>query len=190
MEAPADWDDFPLRSRTDMWCRAQYAATIDHIRIPMKGVQMKSAIVLCSAILGSALCCLAAGNGLVGVWFNQEKDAKIEMYPCGDKYCGKIVWLKRPVYAAGSKEGTPGSARTDDKNPDPALKKAPLLGLVIVRDLVFVGDNVWKNGKVYDPDNGKTYSAKMTLVSPRQLNLRGFVGVSLLGRTAVWTKAD
>ncbi len=65
------------------------------------------------------------------------------------------------------------------------------MGLQIVSGMEFAGDNLWKNGKVYDPKNGKTYNAKITMVSPTQLNLRGsIVGFSLLGRTEKWTKAE
>lgn len=137
-----------------------------------------------------ALPCLAAApDDVVGVWYNQVKDAKIEVYKCADKYCGKIVWLKEPNYPPNSKDGTPGTPKLDHNNPDPAQKKTPVLGLVIAHDFKFAGNNVWNDGKIYDPKNGKTYSAKMTLESPTQLNLRGFVGVSLFGRTDKWTKA-
>jgi uncharacterized protein (DUF2147 family) len=148
-------------------------------------------ILLLVMLVVSALPCLAAsGDDIVGVWYNQIKDAKIDIAKCGDKYCGKIVWLKTPNYPADSKDGTPGTPKLDHNNPDPALKKIPVMGLVIVRDFKFAGDSLWNDGKVYDPKNGKTYSAKMTLVSPTQLNLRGFIGVSLFGRTEKWTKAD
>jgi len=150
---------------------------------------MKTASVLWF-LLASAMLCLAASDDIEGVWYNQVKDAKIDIVKCGDKYCGKIVWLQEANYPSGSKDGTPGTPKLDHNNPDPALKKVPVMGLQIVWDFQFVGDNLWKNGKVYDPKNGKTYSAKITMVSPKQLNLRGFVGVSMFGRTETWTKAD
>ncbi len=130
----------------------------------------------------------ASPDDVLGVWYNQEKDARIEIYKCGEKYCGKIVWLKEPDYPPDSKEGVPGTPKLDHNNPNPELRKAPVIGLRIVHDFTFAGDNRWKGGKVYDPKNGKTYSGKMTLVSPLQLNLRGFIGISLIGRTAVWTR--
>ena len=131
----------------------------------------------------------AGSDDILGTWFNQDQDAKIDIFKCGNDYCGKIVWLKEPTYPAGSKEGTPGTPKVDYKNPDRARQKDPLIGLQIVNGLQFSGDNVWKNGKIYDPDSGKTYSAKATLASPDQLDLRGFIGVSLIGRTEKWTRA-
>lgn len=68
------------------------------------------------------------------------------------------------------------------------MKKVPIIGLQIVHDFMFAGDNIWKGGTVYDPKNGKTYSGKMTLISLHQLNLRGFIGITLFGRTAIWTR--
>ncbi len=144
-------------------------------------------------LIGFFLCMAASSfaagpDDILGVWLNQEKDAHIEIFKCGEKYCGKVVWLKDPNYPLDSKEGIPGTPKLDHKNSNPELRKVPVIGLQIVHDFVFIGDNLWKNGKVYDPKNGKTYSGKMTLVSPNELHLRGFIGISLIGRTAVWTR--
>jgi uncharacterized protein (DUF2147 family) len=147
-------------------------------------VSLCVAVIVMAAIAG-----LAAGpDDILGVWNNQEKDAKIEIYRCGQHYCGKVVEIKNPNYPEGSREGVPGTPLLDNNNPDPALRKMPRLGLVVVRDFSYDGANKWVDGKVYDPKNGKTYSGKMTLVSPNQLNLRGYIGISLIGRTAVWTR--
>jgi len=140
-------------------------------------------------ILSIPVVSLAAGaDDIVGVWFNGEKDAKIEIAKCAEKYCGKIVWLKEPNYPEGSKDGTPGTPKLDHNNPDGLLKKDPILGLQIVYDFTFAGDDLWKDGRVYDPKNGKTYKGKMTLVSPTRLDLRGYIGISLIGRTTIWTR--
>jgi uncharacterized protein (DUF2147 family) len=53
---------------------------------------------------------------------------------------------------------------------------------------IYDRDNPWKDGTGYNPKKGKTYSGKMTLVSPTRLNLRGLIGISLIGRTAIWTR--
>jgi len=140
--------------------------------------------------IGSVAVSAAAGpDDILGVWNNEEKDAKIEIVPCGDRYCGRIVSLTEPDYPEGSKDGIPGTAKLDHNNPDAARRTTPIIGLQIVSDFRFAGGNVWNDGKVYDPKNGKTYSGKMTLVSSRQLDLRGYIGISLIGRTTTWTKA-
>jgi uncharacterized protein (DUF2147 family) len=149
----------------------------------------KSIVILGFCILFAAAAAYAAqGDDILGVWNNEERDAKIEIFKCNGKYCGKIVSLKEPNYPADSKEGTPGTPRLDRNNADTANKSQPILGLHVVNDFIFAGERVWKDGSVYDPKNGKTYRGKMTLVSPNKLNLRGFVGIPLFGRTTTWTR--
>lgn len=125
---------------------------------------------------------------ILGVWNTEHNDAKVEIFKCGEKYCGKIVWLKDPNYPLNSKEGTPGTPKFDHNNPDPSLRSRPVTGLQFMRDFAYKGDNVWKDGRLYDPEKGKTYSGKMTLVSQNELDLRGFIGISLIGRTSKWTR--
>ena len=141
-------------------------------------------ITLMTAVSNGA----ASHDDILGVWNNEEKDAKIEIYKCGDKYCGRVIWLKEPNYPEGSKEGTPGTPRVDHNNPDPSLRKAPIIGLNIVLDFTSVDGHTWFGGTVYDPKNGKTYRGKMTLVSQNQLKLRGYVGIPLFGRSTTWTR--
>jgi uncharacterized protein (DUF2147 family) len=148
----------------------------------------KSPLLFVLLVFAATASAFATADDILGTWFNEDKDAKIEIAKCGNNYCGKIVWLKDPVYPAGSSEGTPGTPKLDTKNPDASRRKAPLLGMQIIEGFQFAGDNQWKNGKIYDPDSGKTYSAKATLVSQDQLDLRGFIGISLLGRTEKWTR--
>ncbi len=145
-------------------------------------------VVLVFLAMLAAVPMWAGSDDILGTWLNQKQDAKIEVFKCGGNYCGKIVWLKIPVYPADSKEGTPGTEKVDTKNPDAGRRKTPIMGLQIMDGLQFSGENLWKNGKIYDPDNGKTYSAKATLVSHEQLDLRGFIGFSLIGRTEKWTR--
>ena len=147
-----------------------------------------SILIACIVLVLTTTGYAAGGDDVLGVWNNGEKDAKIEIVKCGDTYCGKIVSLKTPNYPEGSKDGVPGTPKLDHNNPDPNLRKNPVIGLEIVKGFAYAGDSKWVDGKVYDPKNGKTYSGKMTLVSPNQLNLRGFIGISLLGRTTTWTR--
>jgi uncharacterized protein (DUF2147 family) len=146
-------------------------------------------IIFVGTMLMTAVSAYGTGSDdILGVWNNEERDAKIEIYKCGNKYCGKVIRLKEPNYPEGSKEGTPGTPRRDHNNPDPSLRKTPIIGLNIVHDFSSTDGHTWFGGTVYDPKNGNTYRGKMTLVSPNQLNLRGFVGIPLFGRTTTWTR--
>ena len=145
--------------------------------------------IVFTSILLSAFAFAAGQNDILGLWNTEKKDAKIKVYKCGAKYCGKIDWLKEATYPAGSKEGAPGTPILDHNNPDPELRKKPLIGSPILINFIFAGDNLWKNGKIYNSDNGKIYSGKLTLISHDQLNVRGFIGISLIGGSTTWTRA-
>ena len=120
---------------------------------------------------------------IIGIWYNEEKTSKVQIYQEGQKFFAKIVWLKEPI------DPETGKPKTDKLNPDPKLKNAPRMGLIVVKDMIFNGSDEWKEGTIYDPNNGKTYSSHIQFGdSPNLLKLRGFIGISLLGRTTYWTK--
>jgi len=123
-----------------------------------------------------------AQDPLEHLWLTQDKDAKIWVYKATDgKFYGKITWIREP-----DRDGKP---KTDINNPDKTRRNDPELGLVILKGFRKSHDNEYVDGTIYDPKNGKTYSCKMTLEG-NQLFVRGFVGISLLGRTATWIKTD
>lgn len=129
----------------------------------------------------------AGPSDVLGSWKTNEGDSRLEFFRCGEKICGKIVWMKEPNYM-DSKDGPVGTKKVDRKNPDPALRDRPILGLQVMKGLTAKGDNRWGNGTCYDPENGKSYKCKMRLASPNRLELRGYIGISLIGRTSVLTR--
>ena len=129
----------------------------------------------------------AAGDDILGIWNTPEKDCKIEIFRCGDNYCGRIVWLKEPYYPPDDKGGMAGRPVVDRENPDPDLRRRALVGLELTKGLTYAGKSTWEKGTIYNPDNGKTYRCKMTLSSPGRLEVRGFIGIPLLGGTSIWT---
>ena len=157
------------------------------MKIMRKSIQASLTLIVLAA-MAAGMSIAGGQDDILGTWYNGEKDAQIEIFRCGEDYCGKIVWLKDPNYPEGSKDGAPGTPKIDHHNPDPARHKDPILGLQIVHGFRYAGDGRWTDGKVYDPKNGKTYSGKMTLRLPQQLDLRGYIGISLIGRTTTWTR--
>lgn len=118
-----------------------------------------------------------------GLWNTENGDAQVEVAPCGQKLCGELVWLREP-------EDDQGRPKTDRNNPDESRHDDPIVGLQIVWDMEPKGDGkVWENGHVYDPESGKTYRARFTLKGD-ELDLRGFVGSPIFGRTSTWTRAE
>ncbi len=132
----------------------------------------------------------AEEDQILGLWSTTGNNSKVEIFKCGKNYCGKIVELKYPNYADGDEGGMAGQPKVDRNNPDPDLKTRPLLGLQMLEGFTYSGGNVWKGGRIYDPDNGKLYKCKMTLTAPNRLEVRGFIGISWLGRTEVWTRPE
>lgn len=147
---------------------------------------MKSAIICMAMLLAAGVCRGAGPDDVLGVWKSEGEKSHVEIYKCGGAYCGRIVWLKEPV--CDGSDGPAGAAKTDRNNPDPARKGRPIIGLQIMEGFTAAGGNRWEKGTIYDPENGRTYNCRMKLASPERLEVRGYIGISLVGRTTVWTR--
>ena len=124
----------------------------------------------------------AQTDPIEGLWYNDIKSAKILISKTSEgKFTGKVVWLKEPL-----KNGKP---KLDELNADPKSRTRPRLGLQVLSDFVKDGDKKYTDGTIYDPLNGKTYSCNITN-SGSTLSIRGYIGISLFGRTTVWSKAE
>ena len=139
---------------------------------------MKKTILILALFIGGKIFSQNA-DAVVGTWLTTAGKAQVQIYKENGKYSGKIIWLKEPNYA----DGTP---KVNKNSPDASQRKNPVVGLVMLKGFLFVEDH-WQDGTIYDPENGKTYSCKMTL-NGNNLDVRGFIGFSLLGRTETWTK--
>lgn len=139
-------------------------------------------ILALALVLTTSKFCAAQKDKIEGYWLNEEKEAKIEIYKAkSGKFNGRIVWLKEPTIN--------GKTKTDVNNPKENLKSQPIIGLIILKAFNKNGEKSYQDGTIYDPKNGKTYSCKITYENDNQLSIRGYVGVSMLGRTTKWTRA-
>ena len=116
----------------------------------------------------------------IGVWTNEDGKARFEIYKCGTKLCGKIVSLKEP-----NRNGKP---KVDENNPDKKHRNRPLLGMVFMQNFEYDGGNKWDEGTIYDPESGKTYSCYMKMTGKDKMEVKGYIGISLIGRTQNWTR--
>ena len=121
------------------------------------------------------------GENLAGTWLTAAGDAKIQVGSCDASLCGVIVWLKNPI------DPTTGKPQIDDKNANKALAKRPIIGLNIFSAMRPDG-NKW-SGKIYNADDGKTYSSELHLAGARKLEVRGCV-LSFLCGGETWTKVN
>ena len=140
-------------------------------------------IVVGVSVAAATVAPAASGGDLNGVWLVANLEARVELRACGDALCGGIVWLREP-------HDEHGRERTDGNNPDKALRDRTILGLEILQGLRPSRDteDLWVGGTIYDPKSGRTYRCKMRRDGADQLKLRGFWGISLLGKTTHWTR--
>ena len=142
----------------------------------------KTLLLLVAFVLSVAGMASAQTMSPLGSWTNSEKKATFEIYKCGDKLCGKIVSLTVP------NDPATGKPKTDSKNPDAKLRNRPRLGMVFMQGFKYDSDNKWDDGKIYDPESGKTYSCYMQMQSPNAMEVKGYIGFSLIGKSQSWTR--
>ena len=145
---------------------------------------MKRAIVSLALLFLTA----AAAHGqsrpmsVLGLWMTEGGKSRVQVYPCGAKVCGRIVWLREPNDVAGL-------PKVDGKNPKPDMRKRRIVGTMILWDLVKGDDpGEWESGRIYNPEDGETYRVKLTLRPDGKLRVRGYLGISLLGKTQFWER--
>jgi uncharacterized protein (DUF2147 family) len=113
---------------------------------------------------------------ILGNWLTEPRDGIIEISLASDgSYQGSIVGGNDPQ-------------RLDQHNPDPARRGQTLLGQIILKGMRYDGEGKWSAGTIYDPDSGRTYQCRLQRLDAERLQVRGFLGISLLGRSQLWTR--
>ena len=134
---------------------------------------------LLAGLAGLFLAAVAHAQSPVGTWQNEK--ATFEIYDQGGKLYGKIVTLKNP----NDKDGKP---KVDKQNPDASKQSTPIQGMTFLRGFTAAGNGRWENGTIYDPEKGKTYSSYMQMEGNDKIEVRGYIGVSMIGRSQNWTR--
>ena len=148
---------------------------------------MKKILLFSFFICLSFLCQSQSKYDIEGIWLEEEGQSKIKIFSLetekyGTMFGGRIIWLAEPFTEEGE-------IKRDTKNPDPKLKNQKILGSIIMKSLTYESKKGhWSGGSIYDARNGKTYSVEITMKDNNTLNLRGYLGVSLIGRTTTWTR--
>lgn len=145
-------------------------------------------IILVVWLIFPSLGCAVEGDDALGEWVTEDRDCRVEVFKKGHRYFGKIVAIKQPTYLPGETNGMDGKPRLDSNNQNKSLRSRPLVGIELMKNFRFDNDK-WIGGKIYDPKNGKTYKCEISLAEDGKLHVRGYVGVSLLGRTTLWESA-
>jgi uncharacterized protein (DUF2147 family) len=120
-----------------------------------------------------------------GLWVDhREGDRRkvaVWIEDCDGLLCGRIYWLKKPLSAGGA-------PKRDRHNPDAALRDRPLCGLPILTGFRRVEEDQWSAGRIYNPNDGRTFSSTIHLEPDGSLQVRGYVGFTLFGKTVVWVR--
>lgn len=122
-------------------------------------------------------------SGVLGFWMAESKKVAVEIYPCGEELCGKIVWLAKPYRKNGE-------FKRDKRNPDPALRDRGYCGIEVITGLKPKRDDYWRSGRFYYPKKGKTYDVDIKLKDDDRLELRAYLGIRLFGITEIWSRPD
>lgn len=147
----------------------------------------KLALATMSASLASALIFLTTNVAVAappefGIWFDETGRGAVEIAPCGEKVCGRIVWLESNV-------GSDGKPLHDKYNPQPEMRARPICGIQVIGNLSQLADGTLGAGWVYDPKTGKSYDVEIKLAKPGILEVYGYAGLKLLGKSLYWKRA-
>jgi uncharacterized protein (DUF2147 family) len=137
------------------------------------------ALIWAAALFSTAPASAQDGGDPTGVWLTQQGDAKVKVSKCGGGICGVIAGLRDPIDPAT------GKPQVDDKNPNPALRKRPMIGLPLFSGMQPVTAGKW-SGQIYNADDGSTYASSVSVTGPDTLKVEGCVGALCGGEN--WTR--
>jgi uncharacterized protein (DUF2147 family) len=132
-------------------------------------------------MVGVASAGAQAGGEASGIWLTQAGDAKVHVSKCGGGLCGVVVWLREPIDPAT------GKPAVDDKNPNPALARRPMIGLPLFSGMRPSGPNRW-SGQIYNADDGNSYASNVSVAGPDTLRVEGCVGALCGGEN--WSRSS
>jgi len=150
----------------------------------MRGFRLAAAFALFSSGLASIAVAPALAADPFGTWLTEDKKAQVRIVNCGGALCGTIVWLKEPI------DPDTKQPKLDKKNTDASKQSRPLLGAPIVLGMKPSGTADKWDGKVYNAEDGNTYSGSFTMTGANTADLKGCVMGGLICKTAVWTRAN
>lgn len=132
------------------------------------------AAALAAGVIAIAAPTEASAQAAVGTWQRSDGTSRVRIAPCGNALCGTTTWTNAP--------------RTDQHNPDPALRSRSTVGVRVFFDMRPNGENRW-SGQAYNPEDGRTYSGNMS-VSGSTLTTQGCVMGGLVCRSTTWSRMN
>lgn len=121
------------------------------------------------ALLSASIAAQTPAADVTGLWIDHTGQGAVEITPCGDRICGRVVWLKNPSHK--SKSGK------------------LICGTQILGDLQRQPGNAWESGWIYNPEDEERFSAALKLTNVNTLQVTGYLGIKLLGETFTWKRS-
>jgi uncharacterized protein (DUF2147 family) len=142
-------------------------------------------ILLTAFINGVKAQTMSATDMICGKWMSSENNLKVEVYKENREYKAKIIWFKNEDESKRMDEWT------DKHNPDKTLRDRKILGMNVVKDLVYVPkSNTWEHGSIYDAKSGKYWDASARLAKDGTLKVTGYWNFKFIGRTMTFKKVS
>jgi uncharacterized protein (DUF2147 family) len=164
---------------------ARHGATLARVvgRLQIRGLALLAGLALAMPV--AAQMERAGGDDIRGLWADhrdpEKRKVAVWIEDCDGLLCGHIYWLKKPLSSAGR-------PKRDQHNPDARLRDRALCGLRILNGFRRTEARVWSVGQIYNPNDGRAFSSTMTLENDGALRIRGYVGLSLFGKTVEWVR--
>lgn len=117
-----------------------------------------------------------AATPLDGYWLTENERSVIKVEECDMGLCGYVYWI------------IDGGMQTDSNNPEETLRGRPMCGLPILWGMEKQSATEWEDGKIYKADDGDIYDANLELLDDGTLKVRGYLGLSWLGKTQIWKR--
>jgi uncharacterized protein (DUF2147 family) len=140
-----------------------------HLFDSYKSFKITCASLAALALLGAGVAAQTPAADVTGLWIDHTGQGAVEIVPCGDRICGRVVWLKNPSHK--SKSGK------------------LICGTQILGDLQRQPGNAWESGWIYNPEDEERFSAALKLTNANTLLVTGYLGIKLLGETFTWTRS-
>jgi uncharacterized protein (DUF2147 family) len=136
----------------------------EYTRISAIGATVAACLFLSVAVVNAQ----DTAKGVNGVWIDHTGQGAVEIGPCADRVCGRVVWLRNPTHK--SKSGK------------------LICGTQVLGELRQIAADAWESGWIYNPEDEEKFSAALKLAGPDRLIVTGYLGIKLLGETFTWQR--
>lgn len=144
---------------------------------------MKKFLMVMLTLMLVAVSAFAQADKVVGTYkaVRNGVTSKVKVFKHNGGYRAQVIWVDNLKKADGS-------TRTDEKNPDASKRKTPANQIVLIDKVTYDGKDKWKDGKIYDPTSGKSFTVTLYFKDSRTLTVKGSIGPFF--ERMYWTKID